>query len=152
MATINQRELEYRKMLINLDKLITQRELSAMKFQSKAVGIGVKNLDKIEAPLDLWGRLEERGALGIDNLTFLKDLLKSCTDNRCDVFDVVTQFEKYRHVDVINSTVQEGKEPPPATLILVTFKTCVCVCAVIKTHLPFKDLPETLVSKLVTNA
>ena len=110
MATINPQELEYRKMLINLDKLITPRELSAMKFQSKTVGIGDRNLDKIQGSLELWARLEERGVLGICNLTFLKELLTACTDNRRDVLDVVAQFEKYRHVDVISSEGQEGKK------------------------------------------
>lgn len=99
---VNQRELAYRKMLINLDKLITPKELQLMKFQSKVAGIGDRNLDKIKEPLDLWGKLEERGVLGIDNLSFLKDSLASCCDNRRDVVDVVLQFEKYRHVDVID--------------------------------------------------
>nr|QNL15271.1 FAS-associated death domain protein-like protein [Littorina littorea] len=100
MANINPREIAYRQMLINLNKLITAQELSVMKFQCKVAGIGDRNRDKIQSTLDLWEKLEERKLLGIDNLAFLKQLLEGCTDNRRDVLDVVSQFEKYRHADV----------------------------------------------------
>ncbi|KAL8603590.1 hypothetical protein ACOMHN_022542 [Nucella lapillus] len=102
MAEVNPRDFAYRNMLVNLDKLITPRELSAMKFHCKSAKIGDKNRDRIETSLDLWEKLEERGFLGVANLTFLKNLLSSCTDNRQDVMDVVCQFENWCHMSVVN--------------------------------------------------
>ena len=98
MAQINQTELKYRQMLTQLDKLLTDRELSTLKFQSKPYGIGDRERGKISSSLELWEKLEERGHLNMSNLANLKELLKHSTDNRQDVLIVVEQFEKFRHV------------------------------------------------------
>ena len=112
---IDPREMAYRQMLINLDKLLTDRELSSMKFISKAYGIGDRNRSKIDSCLELFEKLEERSLLGVDNLSYLKELLNGCTDNRQDVINVVSQFEKFRHVDKRNAP---GKPGMPIQIIL----------------------------------
>lgn len=99
MAQIDPRDLQFRKMLTKLATLITNDEFNLMTFMSKSAGIGDRIRQNMTSPLDLWERLEERGFLGYDKLSFLTQLLSSCTNNRSDVLDVVKQYEQYRHVD-----------------------------------------------------
>lgn len=83
----------YREMLIKLDKMITKDELTRMKLYTKDL-IATRLRDQIDSCVTLWERLEERRKIGPNDVSYIKNLIRNCTDNRQDLIDVILEYEQ----------------------------------------------------------
>lgn len=91
---LEQSRIRYKKMLLNLGRLIKpDGELKTLKFACSDY-IPAKVREKITLAEDLFEALEERGKLSHDNLEFLKDLLGVALAGRTDVLDVIREYEQ----------------------------------------------------------
>lgn len=80
-------------MLIKLDKKITKDELTRMKLYTKDL-IATRLRDQIDSCVMLWERLEERKKIGPNDISYIKNLIRNCTDNRQDLIDVILEYEQ----------------------------------------------------------
>ena len=114
-------DMEYKSMLLELSKAITNDELDQMKFMCKDL-IKKRDRETVKRPIDLWEHLETREKIGPANLIFLKNLVGQCCGDRLDVLRIIEGFEATGSVyqngtgPVINGPVpmqQQGQGLPP---------------------------------------
>lgn len=91
---MDDRHNSYKDMLLDLSQKIDKDDLQRMKFKCDQI-IKKRQNEKITVPTDLFTALEERGYLGESNLSYLKDLLKTCCSGKTDGLRVL---EAYEHV------------------------------------------------------
>lgn len=84
----------YKNMLIDLADVIDQdlTVLETMKFRCDKFIKG-RERDQIKSAIHLWTALEKREYLGPSNISFLKDILKSCMRGQTEVFNIVENYE-----------------------------------------------------------
>ena len=86
---------EYRTFLLGISEQITEEKLRQLKYLCSDKG----DLEKISCPLDLVRDLERRQKIGIDNLSFLQNLLSNV---RCvQLANEVGDFSLRREVELL---------------------------------------------------
>ncbi|XP_064623704.1 uncharacterized protein LOC135485531 [Lineus longissimus] len=92
-TNINTAEMAYKKMLLQISKMLDGCSLSGFKFLCET-HFPKRVREKIVEPIDLWQAMQERGILGPDNLDFLKWMLKEGAEKRTDLLLVVERYER----------------------------------------------------------
>lgn len=82
----------YRNMLLSVSQTIDNEDLQRMKFRCSEI-VKKRQSEKIKTVLDFFSALEERSSLGINNLSFLKELLSSCCSGKTDGLRIIDQYE-----------------------------------------------------------
>lgn len=90
---MDDRHNHYKDMLLDLSQKINKDDLQRMKFKCDQI-IKKRQNEKITIPTDLFTALEERGYLGESNLSYLKDLLKTCCGGKIDGLRVLDAYER----------------------------------------------------------
>ena len=89
---------EYKTFLLGISKEITEEKLRQLKYLCSD-DIPEGDLEKISCPLDLVRDLERRQKIGIDNLSFLQNLLSNV---RCvQLANEVGDFSLRREVELL---------------------------------------------------
>lgn len=89
---------EYRTFLLGISEQITEEKLRQLKYLCSD-DIPEGDLEKISCPLDLVRDLERRQKIGIDNLSFLQNLLSNV---RCvQLANEVGDFSLRREVELL---------------------------------------------------
>ncbi|KAL4239938.1 hypothetical protein ACF0H5_000734 [Mactra antiquata] len=89
----NDRLNSYRNFLIEVSTVISEEDLARMKFKCDSV-IKKRQSEKIKSSLELFTALEERGYLSETNVSYLKDLLKSCCGGKVDGIRILESYER----------------------------------------------------------
>ncbi|XP_046584738.1 FAS-associated death domain protein-like [Haliotis rubra] len=92
MADANEKQMRYRRMILNLSNMIRPEEVQSMKFLCKDF-IKAGQRDKIKDFLELITILEERKEISSEKIEFLNYLLENATKGRRDVFDAVHEYQ-----------------------------------------------------------
>ncbi|WAQ97451.1 hypothetical protein MAR_030141 [Mya arenaria] len=84
---------KYRDVLLEISHCIDENDLSKMKFVSLDK-IKKKQSEKILNPLQFFTALEERGFLGQNNLSYLKNLLQKCCAGKVNGLRILELYEQ----------------------------------------------------------
>lgn len=87
----------YRKMLLDLDKLLRPSDVDSMKFFCSDI-IPTRQREGITRAVTLWEVLEERDLLRSDRLDYLKDLIRKAVTGREDLLKIISLFEETSHI------------------------------------------------------
>lgn len=85
-------DLDYKKMLLELDKSLNAEELKSLLFLCKD-DVRKREKENVKRPTDLWEILETREKLGPSNLEFLKQIIGGSCNGRLDVLRIIENFE-----------------------------------------------------------
>ena len=96
----------YRILLLQIAKNVTEKNLEDLKFLCSDV-IGESELEKISSPLELFKTLERHDLLGIDDLSFVQELL---TNAQCrQLASEVEDFTSRRQLELLALNKQRDK-------------------------------------------